>query len=405
MGEVGLLPLDIPTLALSRGVMQMMLAGLLIYAGSQQVRGISARLWAAGFLLNGLSLFLFVLVVPEHLEPWVIAGNHISVALGITCILQGFWQFNGQPSRTWILAGIFLLLMLVLVVWTFVWPNARLRVLGSATGQALYLFVLQQALRVPPRREVQHIYRRLRWVVIAYLLVFVWSYASIADVLPAGAHVSPAYHRSFFSVASLLFMLTLAVSCLALKFAVLAARNADLAMVDWLTGLLNRRGFFLAAERECGRPVDSMRCMSIVVIDIDFFKRINDKHGHAAGDEVLKALATVLVELTGCKNHVARTGGEEFCILLTDASLEKALLLAESMRVRCEELRIATDGAETITFTISAGVSQIGPCETIDQAIIRADDGLYAAKRDGRNRVAEGILDQSVAYASQRGRV
>ncbi len=393
MSELGILPIDIPTLALSRGLMQMILAGLLIYVGSQQVRSISARLWAAGLLLNGLALFLFVVVAPKSWESGLTVANHVSLALGSACLLLGFWRFNDQPPQKWVLAIVFVVLMITLIAWEFVWPNARLRVLGSAAGQTLYLFALQQALRVPPRPEVLHIYRRLRWVVIVYMLIFVWSYASLADVLPEAARVDKGYHRSFFSVTSLLFMLTLSVSCLALKFALLAARNADLAMTDWLTGLLNRRGFYIAAERELQVP--GKRLMSIVVIDIDYFKRINDEYGHAAGDEVIKALANALRQSAGGKNHIARTGGEEFCILLPETDLDDARQFAESVRSQCEQTQVATDGSAMIRFKISAGVSQAAPAETIDQAINRADNALYVAKRDGRNRVVESILDRT----------
>jgi len=400
MSELSLLPIDIPTLALSRGLMQMMIAGLLIYVGSQQARSISARLWAAGLLLNGLSLFLFVIVAPASWQPGLTVANHVALAVGSACLLLGFWKFNDQPPQTWILVTVFILLVMTLTAWEFVWPNARLRVLGSATGQALYLFALQQALRVPPRMEVRHIYRRLRWVVIVYLLIFVWSYGNIAEVLPLSARIDKAYHRSFFSVASLLFMLTLSVSCLALKFAVLAARNSDLAMIDWLTGLLNRRGFFLAAERERAQQLAGKRRMSIVVIDIDEFKRINDEHGHASGDDVLRALANVLRQRAGRDNHIARTGGEEFCVLLPQTSLDDARQLAESVRSQCEQTLVATEAAATIKFTISAGVSELATFETIDQAINRADDALYLAKRGGRNRVIESAADRQAGLAT-----
>ena len=394
MSELSLLPIDIPTLALSRGLMQMMLAGLLIYIGSQQVRSVSALLWAAGFLLNGLALFLFVIVVPPGWEAAVTVSNHVALALGSTCLLLGFWRFNEQPPQAWVVAMIFILLVLNLVAWEFIWPNARFRVLGGAAGQAVYLFALQQALRLPPREEVRHIYRRLRAVVLVYLPILVWSYASLANVLPESARLDQDYHRAYFSVASLLFMLTLAVSCLALKFALFAARNSDLAMTDWLTGLLNRRGFFLAAEREHHQQLDVERRMSIVVIDIDHFKKINDEHGHAAGDEVLKALANVLRQRGSDRNHIARTGGEEFCILLPETDLENAQQLAESIRAQCENTQVTHAGSATISFTISAGVSQVAPVETINHAINRADDALFVAKREGRNRVVESVFAQ-----------
>src|SRR5690606_20749066 len=102
--------------------------------------------------------------------------------------------------------------------------------------------------------------------------VHVWSYGSLADVLPTTARLEVGYHRSLFSVASLLFMLALAVGCLALQFALLAARNADLARMDWLTGLLNRRGFFHAAAGLAGAT--RRDGASLIVIDIDHFKQI-----------------------------------------------------------------------------------------------------------------------------------
>src|SRR5690606_13273514 len=120
------------------------------------------------------------------------------------------------------------------------------------------------------------------------------SYASIIEVLPTTARQSLDYHRAIFSVASLLFMLTLAVGCLSLKFATLAARNSDLAMRDWLTGLLNRRGFFSAIESVNQAAKDNRSSASLLAIDIDHFKKINDLQGHAAGDHVLQHFADML---------------------------------------------------------------------------------------------------------------
>ena len=390
-----LITVDIPTLALSRALMQTMLACLLIYVGSQQAHRGIAWLWALGLLLNGLALFLFVISVPPPWEPAITASNHIAMALSSMCILLGFWRLNNQPPQTWMLAVLLTIPVLSLIAWEFVWPNARFRVLATALSQAIYLFVLQQALRAPPRVEVLHIYRRLRLVVVVYLLIFIWSYVSIAEILPMSARLDSGYHRSFFSVASMLFVLTLAVSCLALQFALLAARTSDLAMIDWLTGMLNRRGFFLAAQRECDRQVDPNRQMSIVVIDIDHFKLINDEHGHAAGDEVLRTLANILKQLVDGKNPIARTGGEEFCILLLETSLEGAWQLAESIRSQCERTRVIIYGSSSTTFTLSAGVCKVEPSETIDHAIMRADRALYSAKRAGRNRVVQEVRDRS----------
>ena len=116
----------------------------------------------------------------------------------------------------------------------------------------------------------------------------------------------------------------------------------------------------------CGIDTQVERHICIVALDIDHFKRINDEHGHAAGDQVLKALANVLRQSVDSKNHIARTGGEEFCILLPETDLDAARQPAESIRSQCEQTHVATDAPAMITFTVSAGVSQMAPAEAID---------------------------------------
>jgi hypothetical protein len=247
MHEFVILPVDISTLAFSRGCMQMMLGGLLLYLGNRDEGSNAARWWAIGFFLNGVSLFVYPIEVPPSWERPRTELNHLALGASTVAFLLGFWIFGRQPRRVWLLALLMAIPLISLIVWELIWPNSRLRILCTATGQAMFLILLQQSLRRAPRTELAQIYRRLRFVAIAYLLIVVWSYASIAELLPTTPVLTLGYHRAFFSVSSLLFMLSLAVGCLALQFASQAARNADLAMIDWQTGLLNRRGFFGAA--------------------------------------------------------------------------------------------------------------------------------------------------------------
>ena len=151
---------------------------------------------------------------------------------------------------------------------------------------------------------------------------------------------------------------------------------------DTLTGLLNRRGLdeAMALLQAAETP------LSIVAMDIDHFKHINDRYGHAAGDRALQALATLLTEGSRSGDTVARSGGEEFVMLMPGAPLAAAVATAERLRLKLAQLG-ATAGLPA-PITMSAGVAQY-PLHgaTLDEVIQQADRALYYAKNHGRNAV------------------
>ena len=155
---------------------------------------------------------------------------------------------------------------------------------------------------------------------------------------------------------------------------------------DHLTGVANRRGFFHATELELGRARRFPRPVALVIFDLDHFKRVNDTHGHAAGDAVLQAFAQALRGTFRAMDVVARLGGEEFAVLLPSTEAGQACAVARRLLAAVEGLAVRVDGV-ALAFTVSAGVAAWEQADTIDDLQKRADRALYAAKAAGRNRV------------------
>lgn len=175
-------------------------------------------------------------------------------------------------------------------------------------------------------------------------------------------------------------------------------------MSDHLTGVANRRAFFDAAEVELQRWKRAPRAMSLVLIDADHFKRINDEHGHAAGDAVLRHLAAGLAAAFREIDVVARLGGEEFVVLLPGATAEAAEGLARRV---CRDIAARTVELEglQIRYTVSAGVASMDvDVDDVDALVKRADAAMYAAKHSGRNRVVRwhaGLAQHRTAAIQQ----
>lgn len=160
------------------------------------------------------------------------------------------------------------------------------------------------------------------------------------------------------------------------------------ATTDVLTGLYNRRYFYEQANREFTRSKRQQQPLSLLVIDIDFFKKVNDKYGHPVGDIVLSSVATNLLSLIREEDILARVGGEEFAILLPNTSIDAAKNLAERIRYFQEAQKITGKWDGVIKNTISTGISISHNDDTdFSEIFLRADKALYRAKQQGRNRV------------------
>jgi len=156
---------------------------------------------------------------------------------------------------------------------------------------------------------------------------------------------------------------------------------------DSLTGLLNRGALLRQSAHVLGDTADSSFPYSVLMIDLDRFKQINDTYGHLAGDKILRAVATVLEHQLTPTSLVGRFGGEEFLLLMGQTRLPEALQRAEKLRQAVSKLLVDTD-AGSLEVTTSIGVAEGQPGEAMENVVHRADQALYSAKESGRNLVA-----------------
>ncbi|MBF0559448.1 MAG: diguanylate cyclase [Nitrospirae bacterium] len=158
---------------------------------------------------------------------------------------------------------------------------------------------------------------------------------------------------------------------------------------DSLTGLYNRSFFMSRLIEELSWAMSYNEPLSLVMLDIDFFKRINDTYGHRCGDEVLRKMAEVMLRTVRREDVIGRFGGEEFIILMSNTAADSAAELGEALRKAVQDEEFKCADAEALHVTISAGITTFNTlCEPCPDTLIgQADNALYSAKKKGRNRV------------------
>ncbi|MDF2987515.1 MAG: hypothetical protein K0R50_3025, partial [Eubacterium sp.] len=169
-----------------------------------------------------------------------------------------------------------------------------------------------------------------------------------------------------------------------------------LSRTDYLTGLLNRRAFMDRLLEEANRTKRNKSTLTLILTDIDFFKKINDTYGHLAGDTVLQAFSNCLDDMCRPYDFIGRYGGEEFVICLPDVTLENGKMIAERMRVAVEGLKIYlpdTNRVVNITSSFGVSTSSLNKVSHIEKLIECADESMYKAKQQGRNRVIAESCD------------
>ncbi len=161
----------------------------------------------------------------------------------------------------------------------------------------------------------------------------------------------------------------------------------ELAHTDALTSILNRGGLIKSLTNEMDRAVRYKHPLSIMMTDIDHFKRVNDEYGHLRGDSVIKEVADILSEASRKSDSVGRYGGEEFMLLMPETDIQKAKVVAERIRIDVENHRFCEDEGLDISVTCSIGLTEFESNQSLSSLLETVDEMLYKAKDSGRNKI------------------
>ncbi|HQZ11564.1 MAG TPA: GGDEF domain-containing protein [Devosia sp.] len=336
------------------------------------------RHFSLGFLAMGAGVFVQVAWLPPGEEANSIVATTLYLASALL-FAEGVQSRAGDTMGRIFHVVTFTALMLATLWFLFVSPDvvARTYILNFGFGGIVLCGALRRARRLLQGSVAE---KFLFWTFIAYGLHFF-----PRTLLTASAQQLNSLDTGSFWIAVqysiVLFMVILAIAIAVVvgydMFAILR-RARD---TDGLTGLLNRRGLERAVER-----LPTGREASVIIADLDDFKRINDTLGHAAGDTVLRAIARRLVQIGREGDVVARIGGEEF-MFLTPGSAADALQLAERARAAIASAPVDIDGTP-LKVTATFGVARYAPGDDFWDAVRNADRALYSAKRSSKNSVA-----------------
>jgi len=387
---------DVNTLFFLTMYVEAILGLLLLLAWVQNLSNRAVAWWGAAHLLRSLSVGLYGL--HGSVPGWIsidLASAVLFLSFGITW--SGARISNGRaPMPLPLAAGALLWVVANAAPGAFGDPALRNLLSGAIVASFTWAAAFE-LWRGRAQRLVS------RWPAIGLLFAVGALFLlrpPLASLLPGAAAGNTALASAWLTVLSpefLLFSIAIAFVLLAVgkEFTELGHKTA--ARMDPLTSLANRRAFMQDAEMVLRRQTMRGRSAAVLIVDVDHFKSINDRFGHAVGDQVLRKFAEVSSDNLRSSDIVGRIGGEEFAILLADATVDNAFFVAERIRVAFQEAGAVID-EQQINGTISIGAALMQtPDEPLNALLKRADQALYRAKARGRNRVDIASIDAEAA--------
>ncbi|MBL6928539.1 MAG: GGDEF domain-containing protein [Rhodospirillales bacterium] len=382
-----MIELDVLTLSFTAMIISALLAGAMFILWRLNPEETCARFWAVGAAL--LSAGLLLVAFRQSTTPFFgLLVPPVLSTMGVGAFIVGIGVFVGRRIPPWTIGAIGSAVFLLLVVLVYVYPTPHVRV-GLITlvycALSLWAAVLL-AFEMPTGAILAQLFPTAAfWVFGIVSLYFgvaaLYQPTNIGSL--AGGNILPGFY-----LAAILTLTCLIFGFAAMINSRLYQKLAHIARHDPLTGVYNRRALEEAALREIARCVRHGYPLSVLMMDLDFFKKINDEHGHDAGDAVLKAFAATVAEVLRTDDILGRFGGEEFLALLPYSDRSAARTGAERIRGAVASMEVRHEG-QKLDVTVSIGVAElVEPGKDWGTTVSLADTALYKAKEGGRNRVA-----------------
>lgn len=345
----------------------------------------SIRQLGLGILVAGVGFLLMSL--RGAIPPWgsIVLANTLIFG-GLVFISKGVRLFMGLGTKNFRVSLALTALLVMLFLFNTYWvPSISMRIvwislfLSLQSGLCCVDLLRGQSYDLPFARGMTALPFAAASLFLLFRAVWVLSEGTLQSFMSAGL-----VHQLSFLTFDLLVIIV-SFGFMWMTSARLERELRDQARIDTLTGTYNRRALEDLSLREMARASRHNLPVSVIMADVDRFKRINDTLGHQVGDMVLASLAGTLTDNLRTQDVVVRYGGEEFLLLLPDTSLEQALKAAEKLRSTVSETTLYQK--DNVKATISLGVAQLRQGEGWQSLVSRADEALYQAKREGRDRV------------------
>ena len=357
----------------------------------------AARYWTGSALALAAGAMIATLTtVTESLVPLLFGGTTVVFATCLT--VMGVRRFYGEPVLWRQTAVLTTLTFAGLSIFLFGYDSATARILIFSVAQALPL-MLSLRLLLSTQDSGANAGARLA-AGVTIILIAGCAFRALGKLFQIGTDFSFTHFNAPQSI-MILAQLFLSMVCnfgfLLMAMDRLRNEVADLALMDDLTGVGNRRQLLQRLTDECARSDRSGQPFALLVVDLDNFKTINDTHGHAAGDACLQHFTLMAQTRLRPGDLLARTGGDEFCIMLPASTLREGAMIARRIVEVCREDAAGCAGTE-VPLSVSIGIAQwtreIGILP--DRLIAAADHALYVAKKEGRDRYAVYDLSPSL---------